>query len=347
MMIRQSVNTAVVLAVTISLLYCETTSAVPAIVWNKNSQQLNIDDAVSTSYFSNEIPVTKLMESFGLNNQNANVNNDGLSIMFLMGRDVNSGEESLTSITPLLQQISQLDQQPQQYLHVSGMESASHVLNAVKISSSTSSVPMIINLNELSYKLNNTHLNAKVDTLLVEMDVSGDSVKIPNKATVKVSKRNRSIEQSKFVIVTVPSNIQSELLDTTLVQTMNHPSVSTIVLSAIRSVDEVKYDRELKMRRQLLGKAIILDSSTSSKKSGTNDAKYHRRLDQNGNADNGGGGNSDLSGVYYVQMTPNIFSGILFFGLFAVVAMIGFSCMNMIAGQDVYVKTMPSIGREA
>jgi hypothetical protein len=347
MMIHQSVNTATVLAITISLLCCDTTSAVPAIVWNKNSQQLNIDDTATTSYISNEIPVTKLMESFGQNNQNTNVdNNDGLSIMFLMGRDVNSGEESLTSITPLLQQISQLDQQPKQYLHVSGMESASHVLNAVKLSSSsTSSLPMIISLNELSYKLNNTQLNGKVDTLLVEMDVSGDSVKIPNKATVKVSKRNRSIEQSKFVIVTVPSNIQSELLDTTLVQTMNHPSVATIVLSAIRSVDEVKYDRELKMRRQLLGKAIILDSS---KKSGTNDvdAKYHRRLDQNGNADNGGG-NSDLSGVYYVQMTPNIFSGILFFGLFAVVAMIGFSCMNMIAGQDVYVKTMPSIGREA
>ena len=54
-----------------------------------------------------------------------------------------------------------------------------------------------------------------------------------------------------------------------------------------------------------------------------------------------------MSGVYYVLMTPNILAGILFLLLFTLIAMIGLNCMGAIAGQDVFVSKMPTVGREA
>ena len=72
-----------------------------------------------------------------------------------------------------------------------------------------------------------------------------------------------------------------------------------------------------------------------------------RRLEDANQEENANGDDSSLEGVYYVSLTPNILAGILFFLLFATVAFIGISCMGMIAGQDVYVKKMPSVGREA
>ena len=58
-------------------------------------------------------------------------------------------------------------------------------------------------------------------------------------------------------------------------------------------------------------------------------------------------GNDDLSGVYYVAMTPNIFSGLLFTFMFIVVTFVGISCMSDIQGGDTFVDKYPSLGREA
>jgi hypothetical protein len=70
-----------------------------------------------------------------------------------------------------------------------------------------------------------------------------------------------------------------------------------------------------------------------------------RRLEQQN--DDANAGNKDMTGVYYVQMTPNILAGILFGLLFAFIAYTGISCMGMITGQDVFVTKMPTVGREA
>jgi len=77
-----------------------------------------------------------------------------------------------------------------------------------------------------------------------------------------------------------------------------------------------------------------------------------RRLEQEEEGDgddaaNQDNNNGDMSGVYYVSMTPNILAGLLFGLLFIVVTWIGVSCMGAISGQDVYVSKMPTIGREA
>ena len=78
---------------------------------------------------------------------------------------------------------------------------------------------------------------------------------------------------------------------------------------------------------------------------------HGRRLEdmqqEEGQNQNNKQADDDMAGVYYVSMTPNILAGILFTLLFAVTTWIGVTCMGMIAGQDVYVKKMPPVGREA
>jgi hypothetical protein len=283
----------------------------------------------------------------------SSMSSNDITVMFLLERDSKTGQELLTSMTPMLQQtLQQAHTTPKQYSHVSGVESGAHVLKKCKAATTATSNmnPVLVNLNELGYKLNHTLLSSSSSEKEMIMDVLGDAtLSLPpvknNKATVKKTKRNRMIEASNFVIVTVPHNIPVDVLDATVVQTIQHEHVQTIVLSSVRSVQEVKYERQLSMKRQLLDKAIIVDSTTAQTTTTTTDP-YHRRLDQQNNNNNYNYG-TNLSGTYYVQMTPNIFSGLLFFGMFTVIAMIGVSCMNMITGQDVYVSTMPSIGREA
>mmetsp|Transcript_44672 Transcript_44672/g.88707 ORF Transcript_44672/g.88707 Transcript_44672/m.88707 type:complete len:83 (+) Transcript_44672:1-249(+) len=73
------------------------------------------------------------------------------------------------------------------------------------------------------------------------------------------------------------------------------------------------------------------------------EARRRRRLEDQAN----GQENGDMSGVYYVAMTPNILAALLFMGLFTTIAWIGISCMGAISGQDVFVSKMPSVGREA
>lgn len=328
--------------ITVSLLLCiDTAIAVPAIVWNKSQQPPRGLQDDASYYISNEISVDQMLMS----ESSSSMNSNDITVMFLLERDSKTGQELLTSMTPMLQQtLQQAHTTPKQYSHVSGVESGAHVLKKCKAAATATSTmhPVLVNLNELGYKLNHTLSLSSSDTEMI-MDVLGDAtLSLPpaknNKATVKVTKRNRMIEASNFVIVTVPHNIPVDVLDATLVQTIQQEHVQTIVLSSVRSVQEVKYERQLSMKRQLLDKAIIVDSTANTQ---TTTDPYHRRLDQQDNNEN------NLSGVYYVQMTPNIFSGLLFFGMFTVITMIGVSCMNMITGQDVYVSTMPSIGREA
>ena len=55
---------------------------------------------------------------------------------------------------------------------------------------------------------------------------------------------------------------------------------------------------------------------------------------------------ADSSPSYYVHMTPNILSGILFGFLFVFVVLVGTSCMNDIEGQTVFVSKAPAVGKE-
>jgi hypothetical protein len=306
--------------VTSSLLLSERCTAAPAIVWSKaGNRQLQ----GQPEFISEEVVLSQFVASLELSSGN------DLSVLILLGRNSN-GSESLTPIAPLLVKTQKETTPTTQHLHVSGLESGNVVLKAIP----QESAPLLISLNEWTWKLNSTQKEEE----MVEMDSTG-GIGIPSKSQVKQTKRVRALDSASCFIVQVPSDIPAASLDATIVQALTHPSVSTVVLSSVRGVEEVKYERDLAMRRKLQQATIV----GNTKNQGSYDAA-HRRLQNEGDDAQS---SNDLSGVYYVQMTPNILAGLLFFFLFATVAMIGLSCMNMIAGQDVYVHTMPSIGREA
>jgi hypothetical protein len=162
----------------------------------------------------------------------------------------------------------------------------------------------------------------------VQVEESGA---VKNKAA---NKRARNLAEANVLVVNVSPKEDAAAIDRTISNAIDNEHVQSVVLAGIRSLHEVKHERMLasQQRRSVMQK----DGERSM------DAR-RRRLDQN----DANGNNSDLSGVYYVAMTPNILAGILFMGLFTMITWIGISCMGAISGQEVFVSKMPSVGREA
>lgn len=138
-------------------------------------------------------------------------------------------------------------------------------------------------------------------------------------------KRMKAVEKANVLIVNVDDIEQdTSSLDSAISASIE--KAQSTILAGIRSTEEVKKARKLMSKAQ---------SAVSQR----------RRLeDAEGDDD---ANNNDYSGVYYVNMTPNIFAGLLFTFFFVFVTYLGVACMSMIQGQDVYVDKMPSIGREA
>ena len=171
----------------------------------------------------------------------------------------------------------------------------------------------------------------------VEVDASGSVAAPAVEASKSVGKRARALANANVLLVkvdvskTLPSDI-----DNAVVQAIRHSKVDTVVLAGARSVDEVKVERNEIYQRKLQLMDTVGRSAMGSSS---------RRLEENAGDD--GNGDQDLTGIYYVSMTPNILAGILFTFLFTFVILVAISCMGMIAGQDTYVSKYPSIGREA
>lgn len=139
--------------------------------------------------------------------------------------------------------------------------------------------------------------------------------------------------EAAVVVVDVPTGTNPSRLDDAVAAMISSEGISRVVLAAQRSADEVKLER---------GRLAQAKSGGSAATAAT--AAPRRRLeDQNGDDD----GAYDGDGTAYVNMTPNILAGILYTFLFLVVTQIGIGCMSQIQGQDVYVKKMPTVGREA
>lgn len=220
-----------------------------------------------------------------------------LQIVFLLGRGSDGGE-SLTHKAPFLSGISQ---KAASFVHndVSGIESVHSVVR-------TASEPTtaVVSLDDLGMKFNSSESNTK---------------------------KSREIQNAKVLVVNVDSETSPGVLDAAVTQAI--PLADRVVLTAIRSIGEVKAERAKINRRRLE----------------MQQATYRRLEDQqeDGEDNNNDNNNQDNAGIYFVQMTPNILAGLLFFFLFATIAYIGISCMGMIAAQDTYVKKMPPVGREA
>eukprot|EP00957_Ditylum_brightwellii_P208979 15359736-Ditylum_brightwellii.AAC.1 len=142
-----------------------------------------------------------------------------------------------------------------------------------------------------------------------------------NKKEKETRKRNQSLSTANLLIVNVVPNFDMATLDSAMNAAIKSTMVENVVLSSVRSVDEVKIERKLATHCKLL----------------VSPAGCHR-LSDNENAN---------TPTYYVNMTPTIIAIILYFFFFAWLAFIRISCINTIQVQDMYTKKYPTIRREA
>ncbi|KAL7560826.1 hypothetical protein ACA910_013312 [Epithemia clementina (nom. ined.)] len=290
--------------------------AAPALVW--------INGPVShTAHYSEDVPFEKVMNE-------AFTAADGLNVVFLLGRHAN-GEEALTSWSAsgvLPGVASEAENAVCVHHHVSNVQNAQSVTAMANRVGNGGALK--VSLEEFSNKLESL---SSPHQELMEVAANG----MVSKAVHGLNKRKRALKEAQTLIVDVPVKTGPSILDNAVVLAIQSKAVGSVVLSSVRSVAEVKFERDMLVHRR----RVLMEKEGYRMVQGR---RGRRRL-EDGNDD--GNNNQDIAGTYYVSMTPNIFAGLLFFLLFAVITLIGISCMNMISGQDIYVSKMPLVGREA
>lgn len=133
-------------------------------------------------------------------------------------------------------------------------------------------------------------------------------------------------ENSDLVIVNVPASASAGEIDAAVTAAIENEKIGSVVLTAVRGLSEVKLERDANSKRSMYK---------------LNRNMNRRRLEDGNNDDE-----NSTDGIYFVNFTPNIFAGLLFFFFFTAVIYTGIGCLGMIAGQDVYVSKYPTIGRE-
>merc|ERR550539_63184 len=135
-------------------------------------------------------------------------------------------------------------------------------------------------------------------------------------------------KMSDILVVSISKESAPSEIDSIVAAAIEDKNIGSVVLTSVRGLSEVKFERNL-MAKQDYFEAMEQTS--------------RRRLEDAGGDDDGDYSNT----IYFVNYTPNIFSGVLFFFFFAAITYTGIGCMGEIAGQDVYVTKYPTIGREA
>jgi len=264
------------------------------------------------------------------------------AVIFLVGKG-DDGSEQLTALASsgkLPKTFAKYNDASGVFHHVSGIESPhAFVREAGRIyggdKKKREKRVLQVTLGEFSSKL--ASLGASAKPVEVEIDNQGTQKAVSS--SKKVTKRERALSQADVFIVNVSSKEDAERIDSSITGAIDSSHVGSVVLAGVRSVDEVKHERFLYSQRRL--QKMEQDASKRGR----------RRLEQEADGDQNdaqNNGQNDMSGVYYVQMTPNIFSGLLFTFFFIVVVFTGISCMSDIqGGDDTYTDKYPSLGREA
>ena len=307
------------------------TSAAPAIVWKAGS---STSSSSGPSHISNAIDTRSLLSSVSNANHEESSQSALAAVIFLVGRNAD-GSEGLSSLAssgklPGVQDKHRLAHEV--HHHVQGVESSRTVARDAQLSELGN------NVAEVSMEEFQRKLSSIAQTTVEEGGAATDDNTKVNKAE---QKRRRAISEADVLVVTIGPNDDAAKIDAAIVAAIDSSSVRNVILSTIRSTSEVKHARKL----------AVLDKYITTTKN--NEARSYdgngRRLEDEANKENGqnnNNNNQDEAGTYYVNMTPNIFAGLLFFFMFAFTAHLGLSCMNMIAYSDVYTKKLPYIGRE-
>jgi len=139
----------------------------------------------------------------------------------------------------------------------------------------------------------------------------------------------------KVVVVNVDRKDSPKDIDSAIDKAIERSGVHTVLLTAQRSTQEVQNERSLSRRK----------NKVISKKREALGPSRRRLEDQEEEEE--AADDEEVVVPYYVNMTPNIFAGIMFTFLFITVTQIGLSCMGMIDNSDTFASKLPSVGREA
>jgi len=302
----------------------------PAVVWNSG-------DANGRALHSSEdLSITDVMNGVLSEAPNADLS----AVVFLIGKGEDGSEQmsQLASAGKLPGTSEKYNDASGVYHHVSGLESTSAVVRETgrAYGDDKKNRVLKVSLTEFSRKLES--LNAPVE---VEIDSNGTPKQVSSNKSV--NKRARALALADVYIVNVSPTEDATMIDSSITGAIESKHVGSVVLAGVRSVDEVKHERLLHNKRRMMkmeenGRRLV-DSNGR-----------RRRLEQEEDGDANGdqaNGDDDMSGVYYVAMTPNIFSGLLFTFFFIAVAITGITAMGDIQGGDTFTDKYPSLGREA
>jgi hypothetical protein len=307
--------------------------AAPAVVW-KNARR----ESERVLHRSDPLKASDLLKD-ALDVQGSDSSLAG--VVFLVGKD-DDGEETfsdLASTGKLPVTASKYDEANGIYHHVSGIESTNSMVRQAARANSGHRV-LQVSLGEWNSKLTSLGGEPVPELEMEEVAKNG----LVSKVAKHAHKRARELASADIFVVTIDAKEDPSLIDSAVVKAIESEHVENVIFAGIRSVNEVKRERYFMSKRRL----EIMEQEGSK----VIEAQ-RRRLEQEEeqgdeeNGNNNNNNNGDLSGVYYVAMTPNILAGILFGLLFTVITWIGISCMGAIQGQEVFVSKMPSIGREA
>eukprot|EP00536_Pseudo-nitzschia_multiseries_P011101 jgi/Psemu1/307907/fgenesh1_kg.362_\ len=300
--------------------------AAPAVVWH-SSEISNSNGRVLHS--SEELSASDLMKNVLSEAPEAPLS----AVVFLVGKGEDGSEQlsELASSGKLPQTSLKYNDASGVYHHVTGLQSSGVMVRETGSHVEDKNRVLEVSLNEFNSKL--ASLDAPVE---VEIDSNGTPKAVSTNKSV--NKRARALAHADVYIVNVSAKNDASTIDSSITSAIENKKIGSVLLAGVRSVDEVKHERFLINQRRMLkmeqdGKKMM-------------EARGRRRLEQEEGGDNANDAD-DLSGVYYVAMTPNILAGLLFFLLFIVVTFTGISCMGDIQGGEVFVDKYPSLGREA
>jgi len=331
--------------------------AAPAVVWQSSSTAKISSSNARSLHSSEDIHASELMKNvLTISSSEA----PALSaVIFLIGKGDDGSEQlsELASGGKLPLTFAKYNDATGVYHSVSGVESTGSIVkvagNAITIDGNNNNNKnknnrrvLEFTLNEFNSKLTLLDTAAVVDPVAeVEIDSNGTPSSTTSTSTNKrVNKRARALAQADIYIVNVnPTTDESTQIDNSIVLAIEHKNVGAVVLGGIRSIEEVKHERFLTNQRRM----TVMESNGNKIMD-----NRRRRLEEDGDANDDAAqadnnANDDLSGVYYVAMTPNILAGLLFTLLFLVVTYTGISCMGDIQGGDCFTDKYPSLGREA
>jgi hypothetical protein len=301
-------------------------SATPALVWKSSeSTAATVHSSKSVSphaIFDFILPATAESET----------------VVFLLGRG-EKGSETLTSLAAegsLPGVSAKYDDADCIHHHVAGVRDSNAVAKEAGRARPS------YNVVELS--LSEYQNRPAIKEQLQEMEISATGM--INKSLTKSKKRAKMIIKGDLFIVNVDATTDPKEIDAAVVSAIEDTSIDHVVLSAQRSLQEIKHEREHEMRRIM----TIQEKAGRGHQSSRNNKK-RRRLEENEDQEAEDNQEEDeevdMTGVYYVSMTPNILAGILFMFLFTFIIIVGLGCMNQIQGGDVFATKLPNIGREA